>query len=234
MTGCRDQRPGADVIDADFSDIFARYEAIAAEVDAVFERVKAACPEEVRCEVACADCCHAPFDVTLVEAMYLNKLFNERFSKGDERHRMVEAANRSDREQYRLKHKAWKAHKAGIPDEKIVEDFARERIRCALLSSDDRCAMYDVRPVTCRLYGAPLNIGGQMRVCGKSGFAPGGKYPAVNIVKLQERLLALSREICERVGAKHDYLAEMLVPVSMGMLTRYDEVFFGLKDVKDD
>lgn len=221
------------MIDADFSDIFAQYEAMCAEVDAVFEKVKSLCPEGVRCEVACADCCHAPFDVSLVEAMYINKRFNELYPKGDGRYALTEAANRSDREHYRLKHKAWKAHKAGVPDEKIVADFAKERIRCALLGEDDRCGMYDVRPVTCRLYGTPLNIGGQMRVCGKSGFAPGGKYPAVNIGKLQERLLDLSRQIAERVEAKHDYLAEMLVPVSMAMLARYDEEFFGLKEAKD-
>ena len=221
------------MIDADFSDIFAKYEALCAEVDAVFEKVKGLCPAEVRCEVACADCCHAPFDVSLVEAMYINKRFNELHPKGDERYRLTEAANRSDREHYRLKHKAWKAHKAGVPDEKIIEDFARERIRCALLSDGDRCEMYEVRPLTCRLYGTPLNIAGQMRVCGKSGFEPGGKYPAVNIAKLQERLLDLSRQIAERVGAKHDYIAEMLVPVSMAMLAKYDEEFFGLKESKD-
>jgi len=222
------------VIDTDFSDIFAQYEALLAEVDAVFDKVKAVCPGAVRCEVACSDCCHAPFDVTLVEAMYLNRYFNERFPKGDERFRLTESANRSDREHYRLKNKAWKAHKAGIPDEQIVEEFAKERIRCALLGDDNRCEMYDIRPVTCRLYGAPLNIGGQMRVCGKSGFEPGGKYPAVNLAKLQERLFDLSRQINERTGGKYDYLGEMLVPVSMALLAKYDEEFFGLKDPKED
>ena len=222
------------MIEVDLSDVFARYEALCAEVDAVFAKVKAACPDQVRCEVACADCCHAPFDVTLVEAMYLNRRFNELFPKGDVRYHMVEAANRSDREHNLLKRKAWKAHKAGVPDEKIVEDFARERIRCGLLSRDDRCAMYDFRPVTCRLYGAPLNVGGSLRVCGKSGFEPGGKYPAVNIARLQERLLALSAEIPQLVGAKFDYLGDMLVPVSMAVLLKYDEVFFGLKEAKED
>lgn len=221
------------MIDADFSDIFARYEALVAEADQVFAKVKAACPAEVRCEEGCADCCHAPFDVTLVEALYLNKHFNERFPKGDARFELSEAANRSDREHYRLKHKAWKAHKSGVPDEEIVERFARERIRCALLLENDRCAMYEARPLTCRLYGAPLNIGGQMRVCHKTGFTPGGKYPAVAIAKIQERLLALSKEANERAGSKHAYLADMLAPVSMALLTRYDEEFFGLKESKE-
>jgi len=221
------------VIDADFSDIFAEYEALGAEVDALFTRIKTACPKEVRCEIACADCCHAPFDISLVEALSLNQRFNTLYPKGDDRFRLTEAANRSDREHYRLKHKAWKAHKAGVADEKIIEDFARERIRCALLAENNSCEMYDARPVTCRLYGAPLNIGGALRVCGKSGFTPGGKYPAVNVAKIQDRLFDLSRRIAQRVGAKYDYLAEMLVPVSMAMLASYDEEFFGLKDPKE-
>ena len=222
------------MIDADFSDIFAEYEALAAEVDAVFAKVKAVCPDQVRCEVACADCCHAPFDVTLIEALIINKRFGELYPKGDARYRFTEAANRSDREHYRLKHKAWKAHKAGVEDDKIVEEFARSRIRCALLGDDDKCGMYESRPITCRLYGAPLNIGGEMRVCGKSGFTPGGKYPAVNIAKIRERLLVLSARAAERTGSKFDYLADMLVPVSMAMLTKYDDVFFGLKEAKED
>lgn len=222
------------MIDADFSDIFERYEALCAEVDAVFQKVKAACPEEVRCELSCADCCHAPFDVTLVEALYLNRSFNQRHPKGDERYRLTVAANRSDREHYRLKRKAWKAQEAGVPEERIVEAFAAERIRCPLLTEEGRCEFYDVRPVTCRLYGAPLNVAGKLRVCGKTGFQPGGKYPAVNIARLQERLFELSREAAERAGGKYDYLQDMLVPVSMALLTDYNDEFFGLKEPKKD
>jgi hypothetical protein len=91
-----------------------------------------------------------------------------------------------------------------------------------------------VRPITCRLYGAPLNIGGKLRVCGKSGFEPGGRYPAVDIAKLQDRLFDLSRQIVERAGGKFDYLAEMLVPVSMAMLSNYDDEFFGRGEAKED
>ncbi|GAB6038568.1 hypothetical protein JCM15519_31270 [Fundidesulfovibrio butyratiphilus] len=218
----------------DFSDIFATYEQMCADADAVFDKVKSVCPAEVRCEPSCSDCCHAPFDVTLVEALRINRAFNERFPKGDDRHRLITAANQADREHYRLKRKAWKAHKAGIPDETLVAEFGRERIRCPLLDDQDRCVMYDARPLTCRLYGAPLDVGGSLKVCGKSGFTPGGKYPAVKIAKLRERLEALSQQIAERVGGRYDYLGDMLVPVSMAMLTTYDEEFFGLKEPKGD
>ena len=222
------------MIDVDLSDIFAKYEALRAEVDAVFSKVKGVCPQEVRCVEECSDCCHAPFDVTLVEALYINKIFNERFAKGDERYRLTTAANEADREHYRLKHKAWKAHKAGIADETIIEDMAKERIRCALLADSNLCEMYDVRPITCRLYGVPLDVNGALKVCGKSGFAPGEKYPAVKIAKIQDRLFAMSGEIVARVGGQYEYLAEMLVPVSMAVLTKYDDVFFGLVEPKDD
>ena len=147
---------------------------------------------------------------------------------------MTDAANRSDREHYRLKHKAWKAHKQGVSDEAIIGDIARERVRCPMLSEGDLCAVYDARPITCRLYGAPQDIGGSLKVCGKTGFTPGGKYPAVKTARIQDRLFALSGAIVERVGGRYEYLAEMLVPVSMAMLTRYDEKFFGLGEEKGE
>lgn len=222
------------MIEADLSDIFAKYEALVAQVDAVFAKVRSLHPQEIRCEVKCADCCHAPFDLTLVEAMYLNQAFSGQYPKGDERHRLMVAANEADREHYRLKHKAWKAHKAGVDDQEIILDMAKERVRCPLLTQDQACQMYPTRPVTCRLYGAPLDIGGALRACPKTGFTPGGKYPAVKVDKIQDKLFGLSREIVVRVGGQYEYLSEMLVPLSMALLTDYNDEFFGLGEVREE
>lgn len=222
------------MIEADLNDIFAKYQALVAQVDAVFAKVRDLYPQEICCARECADCCHATFDITLVEAMYLNQRFTELYPKGDERHRLTVAANEADREHYRLKHKAWKAHKAGVEDESIVLDMAKERVRCPLLTGDNVCQMYETRPLTCRLYGAPQDIGGALRACPKTGFAPGGKYQAVRIDKIQERLHGLSREIVERVGGKYEYLSEMLVPLSMAILTDYDDKFFGLGEDQEE
>ncbi|MGD9017246.1 MAG: YkgJ family cysteine cluster protein, partial [Desulfobacterales bacterium] len=68
----------------DFSSYFDRYLALSKAADAVFDQVKESHPECVNCRVECSDCCHAIFDLTLIEALYLNHRFEERFS-GKER-----------------------------------------------------------------------------------------------------------------------------------------------------
>ena len=52
--------------------VFTAYEALVAEADAVFARVGEMHPDCVTCKPGCSDCCHAMFDLSLVEAMYLN------------------------------------------------------------------------------------------------------------------------------------------------------------------
>ena len=39
---------------------------------AAFDRVRKTHAECVKCSEGCADCCHAVFDLTLIEALYLN------------------------------------------------------------------------------------------------------------------------------------------------------------------
>ncbi len=58
---------------------FKKYEALVSKAEAVFEQVKSKFPDEVKCKEGCSDCCHALFDLTLVEALYINFRFNEQF-----------------------------------------------------------------------------------------------------------------------------------------------------------
>ena len=76
----------------DLTDIFARYENLRAEADTLFDRVREACPQCVTCKEGCSDCCHAMFDLSLVEAMALNRAFNARFGFGAARSAVLEAA----------------------------------------------------------------------------------------------------------------------------------------------
>ncbi|MCP4672044.1 MAG: YkgJ family cysteine cluster protein, partial [Desulfobacula sp.] len=54
---------------------FVKYEALVDMVDGVFDRVKQEYPKEVFCREKCSDCCYAIFDLTLIEALYLNAKF---------------------------------------------------------------------------------------------------------------------------------------------------------------
>ena len=83
--------------------VFTAYEALVAEADAVFARVGEMHPDCVTCKPGCSDCCHAMFDLSLVEAMYLNARFIEKYDFGPERSRILENAGSVDRKLTRMK-----------------------------------------------------------------------------------------------------------------------------------
>lgn len=212
----------------DLTSIFARYETLAAEADVLFTRVRNAHPECVTCSQGCNDCCHALFDVSLVEAMFLNRTFAAAYGHGRERSNILERAADVDRQLTRLKRELFQASKTGKKPEEIMEDAARLRVRCPLLDDDDTCLLYEHRPITCRLYGVPTAIAGKGHVCGKTAFTKGGAYPTVNMGKIQDRLAGLSQDIADAVHSRFTELHQVYVPVSMALLTRYDEAYLGI------
>ena len=213
----------------EFSELFSKYLKIVGMADAAFKKVSTDYPGEVKCSRRCADCCHALFDLSLIEALYINSVFKERFS-GDQRAEIIESANKIDRKIYKMKRKAFKEFQGGKKEEHILADMALQRARCPLLGKDDLCMMYDVRPITCRFYGIPTSIGGTGHTCGLSGFKAGGKYPTVNLDIIHRRLLELSTELVALLKARHVGLADLLIPLSMALLTEFDQEFFGLAD----
>jgi Fe-S-cluster containining protein len=215
-------------VDFDFQPYFRQYELLAKAADQVFGQVQAQFPKEIECKLECSDCCHAVFDVTLVEALYLNYQFGRYFS-GKAREDIIDKANRADRKAYKLKRGAYQKVEAGTNESAVLIELAGERIRCPLLNSQDRCDLYEYRPVTCRFYGVPTEIAGIAHTCGKSGFLKGRSYPTVHLEKMQNRLFALSNEIATDIHSKFSALGELLVPVSMALLTEYNEVYLGIK-----
>ncbi|MEA3429457.1 MAG: YkgJ family cysteine cluster protein [Thermodesulfobacteriota bacterium] len=220
-------------MEIDFSPFFRKYEEIVAMADTVFERVKKEYPECVTCKQECSDCCYALFDIGLIEGLYINYQFNKNF-KGKERDRLIDKINIADREVHRIKKKAYKALDAGKKEADILMDIAEKRIRCPLLNEQNLCDIYEYRPITCRLYGIPTTIGGASHTCGKSGFVKGKQYPTVNLDILQNNLYKISAELIKEIKSSYVKMADMLVPLSMVLLTDYDEEFFGLKTIKQD
>lgn len=151
-------------------------EELFAALDLAFGQVRQQFPGEVRCGRGCADCCHAVFDVSLVEAHAMQ--------------RCLQGLSTAEREAVRqlaiLALRQWQelAEQGG--------DLTRARIRCPLLDDQGGCRCYEVRPVNCRTYGIPTVIGGRGHVCGFSGFAPGLSYPTVNLEQVQRLLFDFS------------------------------------------
>ena len=211
----------------DFTFFFEKYEALAAKGDEAVQRVYDMHPDLVLCKPGCTDCCYALFDLTLVEALYLNHKFKETFT-GQALENMLEKANTADRQIYKLKREAFKAAQEGQEETAVVEEMAKKRIRCPMLSDEDLCSLYPHRPLACRIYGVPLAIGGSGRTCGLSGFVKGSKYPTVNMDIIQDQLIALSTELVKRINSRRVGLPDVLVPVSMAMLTEYNEEYLGM------
>lgn len=214
-------------VDLDFSPFFKKYEALVAEVDAVFKRVEEAHPECVKCRPGCSDCCHAMFDLSLVEALYLNGKFNQAFG-GQRRSDLLDRCGEADREAYRIKRDVFRKSREGAKAAEVMELIGKARVRCPLLDEEDRCVLYEHRPVTCRLYGVPTAIGGKAHTCGKTGFEPGGKYPTVHIEKIQDRLAMLSAQLTATLRTRYTRLHETFVPVSMALMNAYDDEYLGL------
>lgn len=211
----------------DLTPFFKKYEALVSNVEAAFAQVKDNYPEEVKCKQGCADCCHALFDLTLIEALYINSRFNEKFDE-EEKHEVIEKANKADRLIYKIKKEAYRAHKGGKNEDKVIEDVAKKRIRCPLLGKNDLCDMYEYRPIACRIYGIPQAIGGQGRTCGFSGFKAGKNYPTLNLDVVHDQLMTLSSALVRDIQSRHFRMAEVLVPLSMALITDYNDEYMGI------
>jgi len=211
----------------DYTPYFKKYEALVATADEAFERVKKAYTDCVKCEEKCADCCHALFDLTLIEALYINIKFNNKY-KGEKKVELLERANRTDRRIYKLKRKAFTDFQAGKNEDQILAEMALERVRCPFLNEKQLCDFYDHRPITCRFYGIPTAIGGAGHTCENSGFKMGEKYPTVNLGSVHSHLQQISAELLRDLKSKNIKLADLLIPLSSAMITDYDDLYFGL------
>ena len=213
----------------DLTPYFKKYELLVEQADAVFDRVKNAHAECVKCEEKCADCCFALFDLTLIEALYIHHKFHEKH-KGSEKAEILERSNRADRRIYKIKRKAYNDLKAGKNEGEILATLALERVRCPLLNENDLCDLYDHRPITCRFYGVPTAIGGAGHTCGKSGFQQGEKYPTVNLDTVHGQLQKISAELLRDIKSKNIKLADLLVPLSSAVVMDFDDVFLGIAE----
>jgi Fe-S-cluster containining protein len=219
-------------VDLNFDQFFNKYEAVVAMADNAFERVRTIHNECIKCKIHCSDCCHALFDLTLIEALYINHKVKEIF-KGEKKVRLLEKADIADRSVFKLKKKAYKEFEGGKSEDAILNDMATKRLRCPLLNEEDMCDLYEFRPITCRLYGIPISIGGKGHTCGVSGFQEGKNYQTVNMDILQTKLYEISDSLVKSINSKHIKMSEMLVPVSMAILNNYDKEYLGIPDMEN-
>ncbi len=163
------------------------FEALLQELEKNFENVKRRYPKEVRCRKGCHECCLAPFDLSLVEALYLAQAFRR-------------LPRRDRREVERRLQKYEKDWEKKVPKPATPFLLSTVKLSCPFLNEKGLCLVYDYRPVTCRVYGLPLEIQGEAYVCPRSGFEPGKTYPTVLWGEVLQRLAEISEKILPRGG----------------------------------
>lgn len=211
----------------DLSNYYRAYEELVTSIDKAFSQISTNFSKEVNCRPGCADCCYALFDITIVEAMYINKKFKETY-KDFEREEILDRANKADREIHRIKRQAFKDQKNGANDVEIIGKMAMERVKCPLLKDDNQCALYDFRPINCRVYGVPTETGGMSHICGRTAFEQGMSYPTIKMDKLYEYLYKISGEMVKSMNTRFTEMGTMLMPVSMALATNFDDDFLGI------
>jgi len=207
---------------------FVKYEALVQMVDAVFDRVKKEFPKEVFCREKCSDCCYAIFDLTLIEALYLNDKFLKKFT-GKEKNDLIEIAGKTDRVLTKMKRDAFRDVKNGSDELDIVGKMSQERVRCPLLGENNLCVMYENRPITCRVYGIPTSTAGVSHICGRTNFIQGQPYPTLNMDKIYTQLQLLSAQLVKEINSTNIKMHEMLIPVSMALVTQFNEEYLGVR-----
>lgn len=194
--------------------LFRDYEYLVDEAEAAFHKVAEEHESCIKCDLHCSDCCHAVFGLFLIEAAYLRKHFEQMKDKA-----MQEAFARCERADKEME-KLQKMLETFEDDPQMQQyTLARERVRCPLLDDQDECVLYQRRPITCRLYGIPTRIQGKARVCGKSGFKQGEKYPVFDLDTMYSKLYVLSRELVEDAGQEDTEKASLLISVAKAIRT---------------
>ena len=206
---------------------FVKYKALVQMVDKIFDRVKNEYPKEVFCRKKCSDCCYAIFDLTLIEALYLNDKFFKTFS-GQQKNNLIEIADKTDRVLVKMKRNAYKEVKKGVDQLEIVGKMSQKRVRCPLLGQDNLCVMYEHRPITCRIYGIPISTAGSSHICGRTNFDQGKSYPTLNMDKIYTQLQLFSVQLVKDINSENIKMHKLLIPVSMAIITEFNKEYLGV------
>lgn len=205
-------------MDMDEQGILARFQSLLEEIQATFTAMREKFPDEVCCKPGCVDCCHACFDVSLMEKVYiqqgLEKLRDDQTAVAEIMQGAMQAKNEIER------YVAASDEQGGSI---VYEGISRWRVKCPMLLDGQTCAIYEFRPVTCRVYGLPTSIGGHGHVCGFSGFDKGKTYPTIKLDAIAGYLLELSKQLAtakknaaDRAGNRFFLHAIVLEPEEFG------------------
>lgn len=158
--------------------MYTRLQELYTFIDQTVKQICNQFPAEVQCKRGCADCCHAVFDISFIEASYL--------------------ASHIHTHKNLLRQQWDNAEKAAIAFEQLIkngQNLSTARVRCPLLDDNNLCLAHGFRPVNCRTYGTPTAIDNKAHVCGLSGFDNKQEYPTIDLAPIQKSLRQYSTEL---------------------------------------
>lgn len=138
------------------NELLEQYGKLLCEVDGWFAACLIAHPESISCSHGCSCCCRGLFDITLLDALYLQKGVQALPLSS---HNLI--SNRSQKLLADLHGRfpafgpPWLLN--AIPEEQWDDIMPEEdETPCVMLADDGSCLVYEHRPMTCRLNGIPL------------------------------------------------------------------------------
>lgn len=147
----------------DLKTILASYGSLLGEIDTWFAGCQSSYPDEIRCNRGCSGCCRALFDITLLDALYLQQGFAglppalraSVLAKARQRLAEIRCQWPEFSPPYLLNHRPEEDWEKLMPEE--------DETPCVLLADAGHCLVYAHRPMTCRLHGLPLlDSGGEV------------------------------------------------------------------------
>ena len=207
--------------------LFLEYAYIARKADLLFKSIQEKYSASVKCRVRCCDCCNAIFGVFPIEAAYINYHFNrlERKVRRD----ALRRAEKAEAEMLKAKERL----KVFEDDPKMkVFGLGKQRVRCPLLQDSEECALYENRPIICRVYGVPYTLKKENKevsyVCGMSNFEEKASYPAVKLDNIYHKLVKLSMDMMTEAGYLNPAAkADLMLPLERVVRMPFEDIMKG-------
>ncbi|MFH1112312.1 MAG: hypothetical protein V1792_00185 [Pseudomonadota bacterium] len=208
------------------ADHLRRYVELAAQADDLFRTVERLHGEFMPCRVGCNDCCSVYFELSLIEAFTLSSVFRQGLPP-DMQARVLSRAEMVEPLFVDAKTMLQSMGPGDFPDRvDRIDAASRLKIPCPL-NEDASCVLYEHRPITCRLYGTPQDIGDRVVSCPKTGFEKGRKYHTVNVPEIQSKLFTFSADfLSDLLGLTGPVPHGPLFLVPVALRTRFDKEFF--------
>ncbi|MCX7920128.1 MAG: YkgJ family cysteine cluster protein [bacterium] len=202
--------------------ILQKYGKLLSQVDRWFAAVQKRYPKDVVCKKGCYDCCLGLFDISLLDAYYLQQGFSQLPKSMQKKviNRAEKILIEVQKVQPNLTSPYYLTELSDADIDCICNTFAETR--CPLLSDRNQCLVYPYRPMTCRLHGIPLidvkhgiyfDQWCELNFVGRK--AESLTDIAYNFTELDKRELQLFVALTETVFAKPIYEIYLFIPAAL-------------------